>query len=276
MTYRELCARLAEAGVPNPEHDAAILIEDALGISRAALMARREEDFCSPRLSETAARRAAREPLQYILGKWSFMGMELAVSPGCLIPRADTELLVETALRLLPRGGVFADLCTGSGCIALSILKLRGDSRALAVDLSEDALAIARKNAETLGVSDRVSFLHHDVTLPLPEGEQFDLIVSNPPYVPTADTKCLEPELYHEPMMALDGGEDGMDIIRPLFLHAPQRIRSGGALILEFGYQSDRTISALAEEALASGRIASYEIRRDLSGNPRMLMARIP
>ena len=122
MTYREICARLAEAGVPDPETDAQILIEDALGISPAALMLRRSEDFASARLEETVARREKREPLQYILGKWSFMGFDFEVCPDCLIPRADTELLCETALKTLPRGGVFADLCTGSGCSALSIL----------------------------------------------------------------------------------------------------------------------------------------------------------
>lgn len=271
MTYRELCARLAEAGVPDPETDAQILIEDALGISPAALMLRRREDFASARLEETVARREKREPLQYILGKWSFMGFDFEVCPDCLIPRADTELLCETARKNLPRGGVFADLCTGSGCIALSILKLREDLRAVAVDISPAALAVAQRNAEALGVADRVSFLLHDVTEPLPGEEIFDLIVTNPPYVPTADTKALEPELYHEPMLALDGGEDGMDIIRPMLKYTPARIRSGGRMLIEFGYQSGTVIAAIAEEAKADGRIARYAIRRDLSGNDRML-----
>ena len=271
MTYRELCARLAEAGVPDPETDAQILIEDALGISPAALMLRRSEDFASARLEETVARREKREPLQYILGKWSFMGFDFEVCPDCLIPRADTELLCETALKTLPRGGVFADLCTGSGCIALSILKLREDLRAVAVDISPAALAVAQRNAEALGVADRVSFLLHDVTEPLPGEVIFDLIVTNPPYVPTADTKTLEPELYHEPMLALDGGADGMDIIRPMLKYTPARIRSGGRMLIEFGYQSGTVIAAIAEEAKADGRIARYAIRRDLSGNDRML-----
>ena len=271
MTYRELCARLAEAGVPDPETDAQILIEDALGISPAALMLRRSEDFASARLEETVARREKREPLQYILGKWSFMGFDFEVCPDCLIPRADTELLCETALKTLPRGGVFADLCTGSGCIALSILKLREDLRAVAVDISPAALAVAQRNAEALGVADRVSFLLHDVTEPLPGEVIFDLIVTNPPYVPTADTQTLEPELYHEPMLALDGGADGMDIIRPMLKYTPARIRSGGRMLIEFGYQSGTVIAAIAEEAKADGRIARYAIRRDLSGNDRML-----
>lgn len=271
MTYRELCARLHEAGVPDPETDAQILIEDAIGITPAALMLRREEDFDSPRLMETAARREKREPLQYILGKWSFMGLDFAVSPDCLIPRADTELLCEAALRTLPRGGVFADLCTGSGCIAISILARRGDLRAVAVDISPAALAVARKNAESLGVADRVTFLLHDVTTPLPGEEIYDLIVTNPPYVPTADTRALEPELYHEPMLALDGGEDGMDLIRPMLCHLPERVKRGGKILIEFGYQSGAVIAALAEEAKSDGRITSYAIRRDLSGNDRML-----
>lgn len=271
MTYRELCARLHEAGVPDPETDAQILIEDALGISPAALMLRRSEDFASARLEETVARREKREPLQYILGKWSFMGFDFEVSPDCLIPRADTELLCEAALRALPKGGVFADLCTGSGCIALSILKLRADLCAIAVDISPAALAVARKNAEMLGVLDRVTFLLHDVTEPLPGDAVFDLIVTNPPYVPTADTKALEPELYHEPMLALDGGEDGMDLIRPMLCHLPERVKRGGKILIEFGYQSGAVIAALAEGAKADGRITKYAIRRDLSGNDRRL-----
>lgn len=273
MTYRDLCARLAEAGVPDPETDAQVLIGAAFGLSPAALLARRGEDFSSPRLNTMVERRLRREPLQYILGTWSFMGLDFAVSPDCLIPRADTELLCEEALRSLPRGGYFADLCTGSGCIALSILKLRGDCRAWAADLSPAALEVARKNAETLGVADRVELALHDVTRPLPGDGLFDLVVSNPPYVPTADTLALAPELYHEPMLALDGGEDGMDVIRPLLLHVPARIRSGGKLLIEFGYQSGAVIGALAAQAQAAGRIARYEIRRDLSGNDRMLIA---
>ena len=272
MTYREICARLSEAGVPDPKTDAAILMAEILGLSAASLLARRDEDFDSPALAAAVARRATREPLQYILGKWSFMGLDFMVSPDCLIPRADTELLVEEVLRTLPRGGVFADLCTGSGCIALSVLKLRPDARAIAVDISFAALEIARRNAEALGVSDRVTLLLHDVTNPLPGEETYDLIVTNPPYVPTADTKVLAPELYCEPMLALDGGEDGMDII---LAHVPARIRSGGVLLIEFGYRSDGVISALSEEARQAGRIASHEIRRDLSGNPRMLVAKI-
>ena len=275
MTYRELCARLSEAGVPDPARDAAILIEEATGLSAAALMTRRDEDFDSPRLAETAARREKREPLQYILGTWPFMGLDFAVTPDCLIPRADTELLAEEVLRSLPHGGVFADLCTGSGCIALSVLKLRGDCRALAVDISPEALAVAQKNAEALGVADRVTFLLHDVTKPLPTDEAFDLIVSNPPYVPTEDTRALEPELYHEPMLALDGGADGMNIIRPMLSHAPARIKAGGKLLIEFGYQSGAVMTALAEEAKRNGRIAEYKICRDLSGNDRMLVARV-
>ena len=271
MTYREICARLREAGVPDPETDAQILMEEALGLTPAALMLRRTEDFDSPRLTEMVARREKREPLQYILGKWSFMGLDFEVSPDCLIPRADTELLSETVLRALPKNGVFADLCTGSGCIALSVLALRMDARAVAVDISFEALAVAKRNAERLGVADRVTFLAHDVTDPLPGEEIYDLIVTNPPYVPTADTRALAPELYHEPMLALDGGEDGMDLIRPMLRHLPQRVKRGGKILVEFGYQSGAVIAAIAEEAKAAGRITSYAIRRDLSGNDRML-----
>ena len=267
MTYRELCARLAEAGVPDPETDAQILIEDALGISPAALMLRRSEDFASARLEETVARREKREPLQYILGKWSFMGFDFEVCPDCLIPRADTELLCETALKTLPSGGVFADLCTGSGCIALSILKLREDLRAVAVDISPAALAVAQRNAEALGVADRVSFLLHDVTEPLPGEAIFDLIVTNPPYVPTADTKTLEPELYHEPMLALDGGDDGLDFYRAISEKWRNALAKNGRLYFEVGIgQADDVV-----RIMRNAGFGDIEIVKDTLGINRVV-----
>ena len=271
MTYREICARLAEAGVPDPATDAQILMEEALGLTPAALMLRREEDFTSPRLEETVARRAGREPLQYILGRWSFMGFDFEVSPDCLIPRADTELLCETALRALPKNGVFADLCTGSGCIALSILALRADLRAVAVDISPEALAVARRNAERLGVSDRVTFLLHDVTEPLPGEEIYDLIVTNPPYVPTADTKVLEPELYHEPMLALDGGMDGLDLYRRIAAEAGEHLNPGGYLYLEVGIGEAEPVLELVTHHIECAQAGVFN---DLNGIPRIVWAR--
>lgn len=276
MTYRQICAILREAGVPDPETDGRILVEEAMGLSPAQFFLRREEDFACDTLTEWVERRRLREPLQYILGKWSFMGFDFHVSPSCLIPRSDTELLVETALKHLPQGGVFADLCTGSGCIALSLLKLRPDTRALCVDLSPEALSVAEKNAESLGVSQRVTFLRGDVSRDLFEGQPpFDLIVTNPPYVPTEDLSDAKPELSFEPLMALDGGEDGLDLIRPILRHYPKHVKRGSKLLVEFGYQSGALISEAAEEALLRGDLSAHEIVKDLSGNDRMLLATV-
>lgn len=244
MTYAALKAVLAAAGVENSAGEARILLTELCGIAAADL------PFCNiadadGRLDDAVARRARHEPLQYILGKWHFYKEEYFVSPDCLIPRADTELLVETLVADLPRGARLLDLCTGSGCIAISTAKNRPDITVLAADLSAGALTMAAKNAAANGVT-TVDFARLDVTAPSPLDEVFDCIVSNPPYIRTDVVPTLAPELAYEPKMALDGGADGMDFYRAILTSYAQNLADGGAFLFEFGYDQEKDAAALA------------------------------
>ena len=244
MTFAALKAALADAGVENAAGEARILLTSLCGANAADL------PFCDfadadGRLCDAVARRARHEPLQYILGRWPFYREEYFVSPDCLIPRADTELLVETLAADLPRDARLLDLCTGSGCIAISTAKNRPDITVLAADLSAGALRMAAKNAAANGVS-TVSFAQLDVTAPSPLAERFDCIVSNPPYIRTDVVPTLAPELSHEPRMALDGGADGLDFYRAILTNYTQNLADGGVFLFEFGYDQEKDAAALA------------------------------
>lgn len=243
MTYAALKSALKSAGVENFEGEARILLEELASATPADLCS--GKDFTDARLVDALARRQAREPLQYILGKWAFYKEEYRVSPDCLIPRADTELLVDTLLRRLPRGARFLDLCTGSGCIAISTAKHRPDVTALAADLSDGALALANENAAANKVSS-VDFYKLDVTSPSPLNERFDCIVSNPPYIRTDALGALAPELAFEPHMALDGGEDGLCFYRAILENFAANRKDGGFFLFEFGFDQQNGAAALA------------------------------
>ena len=262
MTLKEIEALLAAAGVPDAKTDARLLVSHLCGVSPAMLLAERERDFDSPALSLAVARRKKREPLQHILGEVYFYGERYAVSADCLSPRADTELLVEDAVRTLPDGAYFADFCTGSGCIALSVLAHRPDTTALAVDVSDKALALAKKNAEALGVAARVTFLSCNLlsdTLPRPVP---DVILSNPPYIQTGVLPSLEKELSFEPRLALDGGEDGL-----LFYRTFLSRFSPKTFYFEIGYDQRNAVVALGEEKGYAARCA-----RDAGGRDRLVV----
>ena len=272
MTWREICDRLRAGGVDTPEWDAELLLEHFCGISRIAILADPDADHTSPALAEAVELRAARYPLQYLLGEWQFYRQTYEVSPDCLIPRSDTELLVETAIGLLPRGAHFADLCTGSGCIAVSTLAERPDTSALAVEKFPRTLALAERNAARNGVSSRFTPRLADVFEEnvLPLGVQFDAILSNPPYIRPDVIATLEPELAAEPRAALDGGEDGLCFYRRILDLAPAHLAAGGFVLLEIGFdQAD----AISEIASARGfRVES--LLRDLGGCDRALLLR--
>ena len=261
MTYAALKAALQRAGVENADGEARILLKEFASASDAELLS--GKGFSDPRLTDALARRQAHEPLQYILGRWAFYEEEYCVSPACLIPRADTELLVETLLRRLPRGARFLDLCTGSGCIAISTAKHRPDTTALAADLSDGALALARENAEANGVF-TVGFRKIDVTIPSPLDERFDCIVSNPPYIRTDALGALAPELAFEPRMALDGGDDGLCFYRAILENFAANRKDGGFFLFEFGFDQQDGAAALAERLGLS-----FEPLFDLGGNFR-------
>ena len=260
MTYRALTRRLREAGIASPATDARILLAHFCHTDAAALFAEPERDYTSEALDAAVRAREARVPLQHILGEAHFYGNRFAVSSACLIPRADTEVLVDEACRLLPEGAHFADFCTGSGCIAISVLAARPDTTALAVDVSRDALAMAEQNARACGVWERISLLSADLLtdeVPSPA-----YILSNPPYIQRDVIPTLDPELSHEPVIALDGGEDGLDFYRALLARFSPRL-----FLFEIGYDQADAVSAL-------GRARGYTatVKKDLGGNDRVVI----
>ncbi len=248
MKLSELSARLASLGIEEAQNEARILFSHFTGTPLSHLYG------CDPEsddaaLSAAVLRRKAREPLAYILGEAPFYRSILKVTPDCLIPRADTERLCELAIARLPRGARFCDLCTGSGAIAVTLLSERPDTVAHALDISAGALAVAEENARRLGVSDRLSLSVGDVFSDddLPDGP-FDAILSNPPYIETDVLSTLSPEVGCEPVIALDGGPDGLLFYRRLITLA-DRLTEGGFLLFECGYDQKEAMAALSRDA---------------------------
>ena len=255
MTYKESYERgkrvLAEAGIDEAELDARLLLEHICGTCRNDLLAHgdrevsRQEQVAYLNLLE---RRGERIPLQYVLGVQDFMGLEFKVNENVLIPRQDTEILVEEALRELHDGMDILDLCTGSGCILISLLRYSNDCTGLGVDLSEGALAVAEENAEKLLSDKQIRFLKSDLF----EGVNgvYDRIVSNPPYIPGGVIETLMPEVKeHEPLQALDGGEDGLYFYRKITEQCGNYLKPGGMLYFEIGYDQGEAVSGLLSEA---------------------------
>lgn len=227
---------LAEKGVENSRLEAEWLLCEALGLDRVGLYVNFDKPLAESELSACrvlVARRARREPLQYILGSQDFFGLDFEVSPGVLIPRHDTETLVEEAIKRCPAGASILDIGVGSGCIAVALAKSCPAAQISGVDFSAKALELARRNADCHGVT--VTLLQGSLFEPY-AGRKFDLIVSNPPYIPTADLAGLEPEVRdYEPREALDGGADGLDYYRRIIPAAPDYLLPDGWLLLEVG-----------------------------------------
>ena len=263
MTLNDIISKLNEYGVENPREEALLILEETQGISRAQIMLDTQKTYTGSRIFEILKNRRERIPLQYILGKWEFMGKEFFVSPDCLIPRPDTEILVEKALTFLKKGDHVADLCTGSGCIGISLSLYKPGIDLTLVDISSGALEMAKKNASAHGVDAR--FILGDIRTSLPN-EKFDLIISNPPYIKTRDIENLSPEVKKEPALALDGGDDGLDLVRFLINDCPRCLNDGGKMIVEFGYDQENEICELLSQA--SG-FSSYQILYDYGKNPR-------
>ncbi len=267
MTYHEITKALANAEIENYRAEAAMLICRFCSINQAELLLRRDEDFDSPELENAVIQRISHYPLQYILGYWEFCHETYRVTKDTLIPRADTEKLVELATRLLPERARFADLCTGSGCVAISTLAARTDCRAVAVDLFPKTLEVARENAEQNGVGDRLGFLEADVLSPaFMDGlGTFDAILSNPPYIETEQLSLLEPELAFEPNAALDGGDDGLKFYRVIIGEYGKYLSPTGFMLLEIGCDQAKAVSTIAAHA-------GYrcEVYKDFGGNDRV------
>lgn len=276
MTYRQLCTRLQDAKIEDAEWDALCLMEHFCAVSPSLLRAAPDRDYESADLEDAVSRRLAQEPLQYILGEWEFYRQKYEVSPDCLIPRADTEILVETAIRLLPRGAHFADLCTGSGCIAVSTLAERPDTRAVALEKFPATLALAQRNALKNGVAERFVGVLADVLSPSPlldEHAPFDAILSNPPYIPTSDIAALAPEVHAEPAAALDGGEDGLLFYRSILQNYTPLLKKDGFFLFEIGFDQ-------ADDLLLLGKAQNFahiRVLRDLGGRDRVVyLSNIP
>ena len=220
------------------------------GINQAELLLRREENFESAELETALIKRISHYPLQYILGYWDFCHETYRITEDTLIPRQDTEKLVELAARMLPERARFIDLCTGSGCVAISTLAARPDCTAVAVDLFEKTLEIAGENAEKNGVGDRIGFACRDVLQPafMEELGEFDCILSNPPYIESEQVSLLEQELSYEPQAALDGGEDGLTFYRVIIGEYGAYLRAGGMMLLEIGWDQAKAVAAIAAE----------------------------
>jgi len=262
----------AGKGVDAPRLTAELLLASALGCDRVRLYLDFDKPIGPPELASYRAlvkRRAGGEPTAYLTGAREFFGHRLAVDARVLIPRPETEQLAELGLEALPEGGAALDLGTGSGALALALALGRPGAAVTAVDLSPEALEVARANAAALGAA--VTFLAGDLYAPLPAGARYDLIVSNPPYVPTGELSRLQREVQREPRLALDGGADGLAVLRRVVAGAPARLTAGGTLLMEMHESHLETLPALC---LAAG-FASAEARRDLAGLPRLTLARM-
>ena len=269
MKFSDIVLSLEKAGVDSPEFDARILLEHFCSVRPHELPFVSEKDFGSAELAEAVKKRVDRYPLQYIIGSWSFMTEEYQVNEHCLIPRQDTELLVETAIKTLPENADFIDLCTGSGCVAVSTLAARPDCRAPAADLFPETLSLAKRNAEKNGVADRFSPILADVLSEPCEDVKarapFDAVLSNPPYIQSHVVKTLSPEVGYEPEAALDGGRDGLDFYRAILKFYTPLLSSDGFFAFEIGYDQGQDLKNLATKNGFCCKILS-----DLSGNDRV------
>jgi release factor glutamine methyltransferase len=272
LTWTE--KRFAERGLDTPRLDAQVLLSHVLGHDRIYLYTHFDQPLGPDELARFRAliqRRLGGEPVAYLVGKKEFRSLELAVDARVLVPRPDTEATVDAALaHLAPdAAGRVVDVGTGSGAIALALKKERPALEVLAVDRSPDAAAVARANAERLGLA--VEVIEGDLLAPVAARAPFCLIVSNPPYIPSAEVATLAPEVQKEPRAALDGGADGLAIVRRLIADAPPLLDAGGALVLEIGAGQAPAVAALFA---ADGRYEAATITKDLASIERVVAAR--
>ncbi len=270
---RDAVALLEAAGVPDSRTDASLLLSSVTGIPALSLRLDTETELTSSVLAhfdELLQRRITREPLQYILGEVSFYGRTFQVDPRVLIPRSETELLCEWALeKLRPVSAPkVLDLCCGSGCIGLTVKAERQDAAVTLSDISRDALDVTVRNASGLSLNvetccgDLFSAVH---------GRTYDLILSNPPYIPSDECPVLQAEVLREPVSALDGGADGLDFYRRIVKEAPDHLTSAGMLLMEIGIgETDRILDFLTAEGFSE-----TEVRKDYAGIDRMVFARL-
>jgi release factor glutamine methyltransferase len=262
--------QLQEKSIVEPRREAGSLVAHLLGRDRSFVIAHANDTLSHDEweaLQSLIERRAAGEPLQYITGHQEFFKLDFEVTPDVLIPRPETELIVETALELLrddPQP-YFADIGTGSGCIAISVLHELPQARAIATDISQPALRIARRNAERHGVMDRMELRQSDCFSALDAGQTFSLITSNPPYVTDNELESVQREVRYEPLLALAAGSDGLATIRRLLQEARPYLRSGGYLVFEMGWGQSTAVEELIDQSIWK----TLKVRKDLQGIPR-------
>ena len=272
----EATRRLREAGVPDPRREAASILAFVLGTDRGGVIARKPdpiESGAAARFAELVAARVLRTPLQHLEGRAEFRGLEFEVNADVLIPRPETEDLVQAVLDAgLPESSHVADLGTGSGCIAVALAVERRSWQLVAVDLSAAALRVAARNAAKHGVEDRIAFVESDFAAPEATWHgAFDAVVSNPPYIPEQEWRGLEPEVRdHEPKGALVPGPTGKEAYVAVVRAAATMLRPVGLLALELGWQSEEAVRAI----VVFGGFNEIAVRPDLRGIPRVLTAR--
>jgi release factor glutamine methyltransferase len=267
-------AALRTAGAGTPRLDAEMLLAAACGLDRTALYVRARDGITSAAqqtFHTLLMRRLAREPLQYIVGHQEFWSLDFMVTPSVLIPRPETELVVELTIAATRDDEPIAicDLGTGSGCLAVALARELPAAQIWAVDVSPAALAVARANAQRHRVADRIHFLESDL-FSLVSPQRFDVIACNPPYIDTTRLDSLQPELRYEPRRALDGGERGLDVVRSVIESAPDYLRADGWLMMEIGADQGPMVAAMARER----GFAAVAVRADYAAMPRVLRAR--
>ncbi len=274
MRYSELydlgALRLKAAGVEEFKLDARLLLEHVCGTDAGFLFAHGDSEVSAEKESlydGLIKRRAGREPLQHITGKQCFMGLDFKVCPDVLIPRPDTEVLVEYALKELHDGMRILDMCTGSGCILLSLLKYSNNCEGVGADISKRALSVAEENAESLGVE--ASFVESDLFAKITG--MFDIMVSNPPYIRTCEIEELEPEVKdHDPFIALNGHENGLFFYERIIRECPEYLKRGASVFFEIGPEQGADVSRLLEDA----GFKDVKVLKDLAGLDRVVTAR--
>lgn len=280
MTRAEAVTHLRRAfeaaGLASPGLDARLLVRGALALASAELLIRPDEPItgaAAETLTSYARRRLAGEPVARILGEWEFWGLPFALSPDTLVPRPETEIVVETALKHLPERAAapkILDLGTGTGCLLVSLLHERPRATGLGIDRSYGALATARANAFRNGVGARAQFAASDWARAV-EGS-FDVVVSNPPYIASSVIASLEAEVReHDPRRALDGGGDGLDAYRAILADAPRLLALGGVLVVEIGFDQEVALRGLA----GATRLEVVDVSPDLSGHARCVALRL-
>lgn len=273
LVWRQASEQLRQAGKENARFEAELLLRSALGEDRARFFTTLDAEVDADTLArfrQWLDLRVSGVPLQHIVGRQEFMGLEFRVTPAVLIPRPDTEIAVETVLEIIGHmeAPLVADIATGSGAIAVALAHHAPRVRVWATDISSQALAVAQENAQRHGVDGRIVFLQGSWGVPLQAlGVAFDCIVSNPPYIASGEIESLAIEVQKEPWLALDGGPDGLDCYRALVPQARELLRSGGSLVLEVGQGQAPAVSAL----LAQHGFSPINTRRDLAGIERVV-----